>query len=187
MFKRIFSLVVIIMIVSCTPSYYKKKKKRSPTVRKNTTTKVAKTSKTKSEHKSNAYLSSSVKTILKEAKSYEGTKYQYGGNTRSGIDCSGLVCNAYSEADIKLPRRSADMANEGKPVKLSEVKEGDLLFFATSGGSTISHVAIVHHINDAGEVFFIHSSSSKGVTISSLEETYWKNRFVKAKRIVGES
>ncbi|WP_303822020.1 C40 family peptidase [Apibacter mensalis] len=127
--------------------------------------------------------STDVVLVLKEAEKYKGTPYKYGGNTFSGIDCSGLVCNAYQRIDVKLPRRSIDMSNAGKDVSISRIKEGDLLFFNT-GGSSINHVGIVYNISGSGEITFIHASTSKGVIISSLEETYWKNKFKKAQRIL---
>jgi cell wall-associated NlpC family hydrolase len=127
--------------------------------------------------------STDVILVLKEAEKYKGTPYKYGGNTFSGIDCSGLVCNAYQRIDIKLPRRSIDMSNAGRNVNISRIKEGDLLFFIT-GGSSINHVGIVYNISGSGEISFIHASTSKGVIISSLEESYWKSKFKKAQRIL---
>lgn len=127
--------------------------------------------------------STDVILVLKEAEKYKGTPYKYGGNTFSGIDCSGLVCNAYQKIDIKLPRRSIDMSNVGKNINISRIKEGDLLFFVT-GGSSINHVGIVYNISGSGEISFIHASTSKGVIISSLEESYWKSKFKKAQRIL---
>ena len=119
---------------------------------------------------------------MKEAYRYLGTPYKYGGTTKSGLDCSGLVINAFDAAGIKMPRISRDQAKQGKEIRLGEVKEGDLVFFKTSG-SSISHVGIVEKVKN-GEVFFIHSSTSKGVIVSSLEETYWNKRFVKATRVL---
>ncbi len=127
--------------------------------------------------------SKEIKLVLNEAEKYKGTPYKYGGTTSSGMDCSGLVCTAFQKIDLKLPRRSIDMSNEGSSVNVSNVKEGDLLFFATGGGS-INHVAIVYNVSSSGEISFIHASTSKGVTISSLEETYWKGKFIKAKRVL---
>lgn len=126
--------------------------------------------------------SKSVNSVLKEAHKYAGTPYKYGGTTRSGLDCSGLVINAFDAANFKMPRISRDQANVGKEIRLRDVKEGDLVFFTTSG-SSINHVGIVDKVIK-GEVYFIHSSTSKGVIVSSLEETYWNKRFVKATRVL---
>jgi len=120
--------------------------------------------------------------VLEEAKSYLGTKYQYGGFTKSGIDCSGLVCNAYTAVDVAMERRSVDQSKQGIAVNLIDIKPADLLFFNTSGNG-ISHAGIVESIKN-DEIFFIHASTSKGVIISSLEDKYWKPRFVIARRVL---
>ncbi|WP_128330312.1 C40 family peptidase [Apibacter sp. HY039] len=194
-----------ILLTSCvsyeTSASYKKKSNSSKTSRytynskkssghssKKSTPYVNKTKKEdkavvlKSE-KANVSKSKDVKTVLNEAGKYKGTPYKYGGSTSSGIDCSGLVCVAFQKIDVKLPRRSVDMSNQGDTVPISRVKEGDLLFFST-GGSGINHVGIVYDIKQTGEVSFIHASTSKGVMVSSLEESYWKGKFIKAKRVL---
>ncbi|MFA7615897.1 MAG: C40 family peptidase [Moheibacter sp.] len=149
---------------------------------------VAKTN-TKAKSRVRAKSESKTKTVHKEADSvlkaahgFLGTPYKYGGVTRSGLDCSGLVINSYNAAGIQMPRMSKEQANTGTEIKLKDVREGDLVFFITSG-SNINHVGIVDRV-DKGEVFFIHSSTSKGVIVSSLEETYWNRRFVKATRVL---
>ncbi|MDO5654914.1 MAG: C40 family peptidase [Flavobacteriaceae bacterium] len=121
-----------------------------------------------------------AKTVLNEAHTYLGTKYKYGGIDRRGMDCSGLVFRSFQKVNIDLPRSSREQASKGMNVNLRNIKPGDLLFFNTSG-SSISHVGIVDKVKN-GEIFFIHSSTSKGVIVSSLEETYWNRRFVKAVR-----
>lgn len=121
-------------------------------------------------------------SVIKEAYKFLGTPYKYGGTTKSGMDCSGLVINAFQSVGLNMPRISRDQANQGKTIRLRDVREGDLVFFKTSG-STINHVGIVEKVQN-GEVFFIHSSTSKGVIVSSMNETYWNKRFVKATRVL---
>lgn len=127
-------------------------------------------------------LTEGAKMVLDEAYSFLGTPYKYGGVTSSGMDCSGLLLNAYKTVNIQLPRVSREQADFGKEIRLSRVEPGDALFFNTSG-SRISHAGIVDRVEN-GEVFFIHASSSKGVMVSSLENSYWKKRFVKAVRFL---
>lgn len=119
--------------------------------------------------------------VLKEAKSYLGTPYKYAGIDRDGIDCSGLIYITHKKIGIDLPRSSGEQSNFGIFIDINDVTPGDLLFFNTSG-SGISHSGMVEEIKN-NEIFFIHASTSKGVIISSLEETYWKSRYVSARRI----
>ena len=122
--------------------------------------------------------------IIEHASSYFGTKYKYGGTSKAGMDCSGLVFTAFGEEDIQLPRVSRDMAKKGEKISLSEVNNGDLLFFATSKNrSRINHVGVVSEVKN-GIIKFIHSTISEGVTESSLLQNYWKNALVKATRIL---
>lgn len=129
-------------------------------------------------------ISGPVKSILKDAEHYLGAPYKLGGNSSSGFDCSGFTVKVFEENDLKLPRRSSDQANAGKNIDVKEAKPGDLLFFATAGGSRVSHVGIVHTIGNDGEVKFIHASTSKGVIISSLNEKYWNKAYLHAQRIL---
>ena len=129
-------------------------------------------------------VSKSVNDILKDAEKYIGTPYKFGGNTPAGFDCSGFTVKVFEEHDLTLPRRSSDQAEAGKQVDIKEVKPGDLLFFATAGGSRVSHVGIVHDIGNDGEIKFIHASTSKGVIISSLNEKYWNRAYLHAQRVL---
>lgn len=128
--------------------------------------------------------SSAVNRILSDAEDFLGTPYRFGGTTKSGLDCSGLVITVYDENNVKLPRRSSDQALEGKKIDISEAKPGDLLFFSTSGNGKVSHVGIVKEIKTKGEITFIHASTSKGVIISSLNEKYWNKAFLFARRVL---
>ena len=122
--------------------------------------------------------------VLSEAKSYTGTPYKYGGNDKTGIDCSGLVKNSFKKADIELPRRSVEQQNAGKEIALDDCKAGDLIFFNTSKNKSkeVNHVGIISHVKKT-EILFIHASTKKGVMESSLEEPFFKNSFVKIVRI----
>ena len=122
--------------------------------------------------------------IVNHAQSFSGTPYAWGGTTRKGMDCSGLIYVSYQKEDITLPRVSRDMATRGKKINKSAIKKGDLVFFKTSKSSKkINHVGLVTEVK-SGVVYFIHSTSSKGVLTSSLEEKYWKNAYTEARRLL---
>jgi len=129
-------------------------------------------------------VSGSIKSLLKDAETYLGTPYKFGGNNSSGFDCSGFTVKVFQDNNFNLPRRSSDQADAGKSIDIKTVKPGDLLFFATSGGSRVSHVGIVHTIENDGEIKFIHASTSKGVIISSLNEKYWNKAYLHAQRVL---
>lgn len=128
-----------------------------------------------------------IDNILEEARTYIGTPYRYGGTTRRGIDCSAFVLSAFEGGGgVGLPRVAAAQATRGDRVDRSEIKKGDLLFFASRGGrGRISHVGIVAEVLPDGGIKFIHASSSQGVTITSLyDSSYWTAKFAYAKRII---
>lgn len=121
--------------------------------------------------------------IIDYAKSFQGTRYKFGGNTKAGMDCSGLVCSAFEQQDIQLPRMSREMATKGLQIALKEVEPGDLIFFKTNNQRTINHVGLVVESED-GDIRFIHSTTQRGVIISSMDEAYWKRSFVQARRVI---
>lgn len=124
-----------------------------------------------------------INSLLEEADSYIGTPYRFGGMTRNGIDCSAFVLSVFgSTLGMQLPRVAAAQAQEGESIDRSELKKGDLVFFSHS--RRISHVGIVHDVKENGEVDFIHAATSKGVMISSLDDSYWGPKFRYAKRII---
>ena len=120
--------------------------------------------------------------VISTAFDYEGVRYRYGGTTYSGIDCSGLVMNAFSSSDIRLPRSSSDMAKVGEKINKSNAQKGDLIFFKTRG-NRISHVGIITEVNDK-DIKFIHSSTTRGVIVSSINEPYYHKRFVQINRVM---
>ena len=122
--------------------------------------------------------------IVKTAKKFEGVKYKYGGTDKKGMDCSGLIFVSFLEEGVQLPRTSRDMSLQGKRLYLKEVNIGDLLFFETNKNKkVINHVGLVVDVDRNG-IQFIHSSTSSGVIISSLSESYWYNNFVMARRVI---
>lgn len=122
--------------------------------------------------------------VINVANSFKGTPYLFGGTTKKGMDCSGLVFTSFKAVDINLARSSKNMYYEGEEVALKDVKKGDLLFFDIDKfQGRINHVGLVTSV-DSGEVDFVHSTTSKGVIITSINESYWKKAFFKAKRII---
>jgi len=122
--------------------------------------------------------------IIKQAQAFSGTRYKFGGTTRKGMDCSGLIYVAFQKENIVLPRVSRDMAQRGKPVKNKDIDTGDLLFFRTSKSSKrINHVGLVTKV-DGDDIYFIHATTSKGVLTSNLNERYWNRAYVMARRVL---
>lgn len=121
--------------------------------------------------------------IIDSARVYIGTPYHYGGMSKDGIDCSALIYKAYKKNNFSLPRTSIEQSKLGEKIKREKADIGDLIFFKTNRRRSISHVGIVIE-NCKGDIRFIHASSSKGVMISSLMETYFKKKFVKIKRLI---
>lgn len=117
--------------------------------------------------------------VLLEAVSYLGVPYEYGGNGKDGIDCSGYTSRVYQRgASIRLPRSTAGQFGLGAEIDRDSLLFGDLVFFNTTGRSP-SHVGI--YLEDG---LFAHASVTYGVTISSLESTYYRRRFVGGRRVV---
>jgi len=169
--KTIFYLSFLSLFLgSCAGTKYKVTYKSTTTETKkyNTTSKSTKNS-------------DLANKIVRTASGNLGVKYKYGGTTKSGFDCSGLVFTSFKTHDITLPRSSSEMAKKGKNIKMSEAQKGDLIFFATGGGKKINHVGIITEIGK-DEIKFIHSSTQRGVIISSTKEVYYKKNFIKITR-----
>jgi cell wall-associated NlpC family hydrolase len=107
-----------------------------------------------------------------------GTPYVAGGTSSKGFDCSGFSSYVFEKMGVDLPRTSASQAQTGKKIAKSDLIAGDLVFFNTNGRG-VSHVGIY-----VGDGKFAHASSSKGVTISNLSDSYYVNRYVTARRVM---
>ena len=119
-----------------------------------------------------------------EVKEYLGTPYRKGGTSKKGFDCSGFARTVYDRLlGIDLPHSSGDQfhSSELQKINTRELQTGDLVFFANQGKKKkqkrINHVGV--YLSDGQ---FIHASSSEGIIVSSLGESYWKKRFVGSKR-----
>lgn len=120
--------------------------------------------------------------VLFRALGLVGTPYRYGGNTPDGgFDCSGLIGFVYRDAaGIRLPRSTRELISMRAPsVGRDRLQSGDLLFFATNGGSQVSHAGIY-----VGNGRFVHAPSSGGtVRLDSLSNSYWQRTYLNAKRV----
>lgn len=124
--------------------------------------------------------SSIAARVISSAENKLGSTYVYGDTGKEGYDCSGLIYSIYcNELGISLPRSSAAQSTFGKQVSKSDLQEGDLVFFNTTGNG-VSHVGIY-----IGGGKFIHASSGQGkVMTSSLDEGYYEDRYVNATRVL---
>jgi len=177
--KKLLILGIVLLFSSCIV------KKKTTHSKSKTVTVASSEEKEDTEiPKETTLTNSTADNVIASAIAYSGARYKYGGTTKKGMDCSGLIYVALQENDIAFPRVSYDMANEGKRVRVNEVQKGDLLFFKTQKKSKrINHVGMVVAVEN-DEIKFIHSSSSRGVIVSSLREGYWNAAFIKATRIL---
>lgn len=117
--------------------------------------------------------------IAEKASSYKGTRYRFGGTTKKGLDCSGLVSRVWDDLQMnKIPRASSALYEKGTPVKLAELRPGDLVFFKNTYKRGISHVGVY-----AGKNRFVHASARRGVTTAKLSEPYYQLRYAGARRL----
>ena len=116
--------------------------------------------------------------IVGTAKKFIGIPYKWGGSSAAeGFDCSGLSMVAYRLNGLNLPRTSREQYRAGTPVFKEDLKNGDLVFFATTGKRKVSHVGIY-----AGRGSFIHAPKrGKRITVASLKSQYFRNHFVGAR------
>ena len=109
--------------------------------------------------------------LLKSYSHWKGTKYELGGDSSSGMDCSALTRRVYREVyGYELPRQTVQQIKVGAHIPREDLKSGDIVFFKPE--DTNNHTAVY-----LGDSLFINASSSKGVVISTLENIYWNKYF----------
>lgn len=124
-----------------------------------------------------------IQTVIATARSFRGTPYKFGGTSRIGMDCSGLLCTSFQAIDVRLPRTSSEQSQYGPSISTRQLRAGDLVFFSSNQSiHNITHVGMVTEVKSDNEIWFIHASTSLGVTEDNLYAPYYQNIFVKAVR-----
>ena len=117
------------------------------------------------------------KALYSQFNEWQGVRYQRGGLSARGVDCSGFVHLTFkSKLGLHLPRTTSMQSKLGKEIRKDDLRAGDLVFFRT--GSASEHVGIYLEKNK-----FLHASQKQGVTISRLDNVYWKSNYWKSVRI----
>jgi len=124
-----------------------------------------------------------IEKVIGTARSYTGTPYKYGGMSRTGIDCSGLMLQSFKSADMTLPRTAREQSKIGKSVGKSDLEKGDLVFFSAKPGKRkITHAGMVTEVRTKDNVRFIHASTRLGVVEANIFSDYYRKIFIKARR-----
>lgn len=120
------------------------------------------------------------KTLYRFVEEWRGTDYEYGGQSKDGVDCSGLANRLYDRVyRTDLPRTTDDIHRMAEPVeKKSQLREGDLVFFRIQDKNKVSHLGI--YLRNGR---FVHASSSTGVVISKLRNPYYRKHFAEGGRL----
>ncbi|MGN1098240.1 MAG: C40 family peptidase [Clostridia bacterium] len=123
--------------------------------------------------------SSIGQNIVNYAKTLLGKPYVYGASGPNAFDCSGFTSYVFAANGISLPRSSRDQSNVGTTVSRSDLRPGDLVFFATGSSGAVSHVGI--YIGDGN---IIHAATGQGkISINNLSQSYYSSRYKWAKRV----
>ena len=141
---------------------------------------------------------SNINSVIGKARTYIGTPYQWGGNDKNGIDCSGLLVRSFESIGMKIPRTTSQQIDigknitinrtinwlRGKPISLNKSKSGDLVFFAFGKSKRkVTHVGLISNVKNKLDMDFIHASSTRGVVETQLNKDYYLKRIRKIKRV----
>ena len=124
--------------------------------------------------------------LINTALKYLGVKYRYGQSSPNGFDCSGFTMYVFNKSDISLARTSTSQYQEGEKVeRIENLKRGDLVFFGgRSTIRTVGHVGIVTEVDSVAQNFkFVHASN-RGVTVDQSTNSYYKARYIGARRVI---
>ncbi len=122
--------------------------------------------------------------VISSIKSYVGTPYKYGGISRKGIDCSGLLHVAFKSGGVALPRTAKEQSKFGKNISWRGIKPGDLVFFKfKQKGEKWWHSGVIT-VTEKDKIRFIHASSSRGVVESNLLSDYYKKNVKGFRRVI---
>jgi cell wall-associated NlpC family hydrolase len=179
-YSTIYTLLWIGLVCCCLLSNCRSKKKRAAKKASKQTVKVA-NQKTKTPEAKRFLSTDEIKSVISAALGYTGTPYRYGGASRAGMDCSGLIMASYASIKKSIPRPSNLQATCGEDVSLKQAQPGDLIIFHDPPG-VVNHVGMVTERLPDGTLRFIHSSSSLGVSQAKLSDPYWTKRFAKVHR-----
>lgn len=125
-------------------------------------------------------------SLVRTARQFIGTPYRYGATGPSRFDCSGFTAYIYRQFGISLSRTSSGQRNEGYKVSGDSIRRGDLVVFGSRRNTrTPGHVGIVvDFFPETGTFTFVHASTHGGVMIDSIDETYYRRRFIEARRLL---
>lgn len=119
-----------------------------------------------------------LRKVVSVALSYQGVPYRFGGTTPNGFDCSGYTQFVFAHAGIQLPRMADSQYYAGRKINKSDLQTGDLVYFTTYAPG-VSHVGIY-----LGGGRFVSATSSAGIAVRSISDSYWGPRYVGATRVI---